>query len=778
MKIEDIQAEAESLMLEASKQGYVRDYTKILVLLKTLETDDRPSVKNIKSELYSLMALTRKRRTGEDQLYEAWLQAALTHNKSNKMANAMLAESKWQQYRDLFSDYQFPLIRETDNRTTKKKLADTYIERSSDILDTVVETLDALQKGQVVIDSMNSELLQKYDILIVILKEIETAATDLLNAAVDYEASVTGVFHTAVHFKDVKVHLETFGAVKERWESQFPEEEEQVKKKSATSSLNQLIGLHDVKKRINDFYKFLLYQKKRSGFGFISRDDISLNMVLTGNPGTGKTTLARLFAKIFHELGILPREEVIEADRAQLVGAYVGQTEENVRKLVERSLGGVLFIDEAYTLKRGDSSGNDFGQTAIDTLVSLMTSSEYAGKFSVIFAGYREEMRHFLQSNPGLRSRFPTSNFFDLPDYSLDELLRIAEEAASANDYILTEGARKILAERIEREKVDETFGNARTVKAVVMDAIFKKGAALSDSESLSILDYTTLTEDDFKIQEGYASSDPEAELEKLVGLSSIKKEMKQIEAFVKMQQLRRTHYLPHVPVQLHAVFTGNPGTGKTTVARLYSEILKRCGVLKRGHLITASRADFVAGYVGQTSIKTKKKIKEALGGVLFIDEAYSLLSGAEGDFGREVIDTLVDEMTRHNENLVVVLAGYPEEMNHLLSFNPGLRSRFKKFIHFPDYTPDELLKIIHSYAESYQYEITDDAEESIKEYLSDHRVEGNARFATNLVDEVIQTHAYRIMQKQDNPDLSLQLLQLQKKDFIDSFEKMERGER
>ncbi len=139
---------------------------------------------------------------------------------------------------------------------------------------------------------------------------------------------------------------------------------------------------------------------------------------------------------------------------------------------------------------------------------------------------------------------------------------------------------------------------------------------------------------------------------------------------------------LPNVPIQLHSVFSGNPGTGKTTVAKIFAKILKDCGLLKRGHLVIASRGDLVAGYVGQTAIKTKNKIREALGGVLFIDEAYALFRG-EKDFGKEAIDTLVDEMTKHNENLVVILAGYKEEMERFIKSNPGLESRFKKILPF-----------------------------------------------------------------------------------------------
>ena len=239
---------------------------------------------------------------------------------------------------------------------------------------------------------------------------------------------------------------------------------------------------------------------------------------------------------------------------------------------------------------------------------------------------------------------------------------------------------------------------------------------------------------------------DPQQKLNRLVGLTNVKEEVHSIISFVKMQKLRREHGLPIVPIQLHSVFTGNPGTGKTTVAKIYAELLKECGLLKRGHLIITSRADFVAGYVGQTSIKTKRKIREALGGVLFIDEAYSLLGQSSGDFGKEVIDTLVDEMTKHNENLVIVLAGYPNEMKLLLESNPGLQSRFKKFLHFADYSPIELLQIMKSYGKQFQFQLTEEAERLVLTKLENKPVEGNGRFATNLMNEAIQAQALRLM--------------------------------
>ncbi|WP_409293089.1 AAA family ATPase [Peribacillus sp. SCS-37] len=777
--LNDIKEKTELLKEEAELYGYNVNKSAVLNLLHALvqlDSEEKDTRNMLISDLYSLLALNRKTQYGEDKLFNEWIKEALRFNRSNSRANALLAETKWKKYQNIFEGFSFPLIRETDNRTTKKKQADQYIEICRKMIDSIEEAVDDLKTAKHHLDGeADSSLGVHYSKLIDYSIEIEKSVTSLLQASIEYEASITGVFHTAVHFIDVKKSLDEFMELRAGWASLFENDSAAPAPDSAMKELNELVGLKEIKRRINDFYKFLHYQKNRKEMGFVSKDELSLNMVLTGNPGTGKTTLARLFAKIFNELGVLPREEVIETDRSQLVGAFVGQTEENVRQAVERALGGVLFIDEAYSLKRADSSGNDYGQTAIDTLVSLMTSGEYAGRFSVILAGYPEEMRQFLNANPGLRSRFPSSSHFDLPDYSLDELLEIAHETAEDNDYIIVPDAEAVLSGRIEKEKVDETFGNARTVRALVMDAIFKKGSRL-DKGSGNLLQFTTLEKQDFAAAEHDQNRDPKGELDHLIGLAAIKEEISAIESFVKLQQLRRERGLPVVPVQLHAVFTGNPGTGKTTVAKLYSEILKECGMLKRGHLITASRADFVAGYVGQTAIKTKKKIREALGGVLFIDEAYSLLSSTEGDFGKEVIDTLVDEMTKHNENLVVVLAGYPEEMDRLLNVNPGLKSRFKKFIHFQDYSPDELMEIIESYAGSFQYELGEDAKEYLKDYLNHNSVEGNGRYAANLIDDTIQQHAYRIMTEQEPEGFTPDILQLKKEDFINTLEKRERG--
>ena len=241
------------------------------------------------------------------------------------------------------------------------------------------------------------------------------------------------------------------------------------------------------------------------------------------------------------------------------------------------------------------------------------------------------------------------------------------------------------------------------------------------------------------------------AELEALVGLEEVKNEVNSLINLINIRQLRKKKGLPSPDMSYHMVFTGSPGTGKTTVARLIASIYKELGVLSKGGLVEVDRSGLVAGYVGQTALKVTEVINKALGGVLFIDEAYSLSSpGAANDFGGEAIDTLVKLMEDHRDDLVVIVAGYTKEMNDFLQANTGLVSRFNKFIEFEDYNEDELIKIMYSMAEKMEMQIEDKALDKLRTYLagmneSAKRLFGNARGIRNLFEKMLVGQANRL---------------------------------
>ncbi len=252
------------------------------------------------------------------------------------------------------------------------------------------------------------------------------------------------------------------------------------------------------------------------------------------------------------------------------------------------------------------------------------------------------------------------------------------------------------------------------------------------------------------------------AELDGLIGLANVKAEVRRLTSMLQVQQIRAERGLPVIETSHHLVFTGNPGTGKTTVARLLSQIYRAVGVVAKGHLVETDRSKLVAGFVGQTAIKTLETLQSALGGMLLIDEAYALARGGDNDFGREAIDTLVKFMEDHRDDLAIVAAGYTAEMADFIDANPGLKSRFTRTISFPDYTDDELVAIFLGLGEKSQYCCSDDALARVRHFVSAEprtRGFGNARFVRNLFETAIAHQAQRVAPLSDPSDEQLTTL-------------------
>ncbi len=262
-------------------------------------------------------------------------------------------------------------------------------------------------------------------------------------------------------------------------------------------------------------------------------------------------------------------------------------------------------------------------------------------------------------------------------------------------------------------------------------------------------------------------------ELNELVGLKTVKHDVEELIGLAKVRKMREEKGMKAVPMSLHLVFSGNPGTGKTTVARILGKLYNEIGILSTGQMIETDRSGLVAGYVGQTAIKTQKKIQEAMGGILFIDEAY-MLNQKDENFGQEAIDTILKAMEDHRDEFIVIVAGYTQLMKEFVESNPGLKSRFNKFFEFPDYTNEELQEIFELQCKKYQYKLTEEADKAVREEiirLEEAKGENfaNAREVRNLFEKIIANQAARVSSLEDVDEETLSTITID--DLTDKFE-------
>ncbi|MFN0201192.1 MAG: AAA family ATPase [Bacteroidia bacterium] len=556
----------------------------------------------------------------------------------------------------------------------------------------------------------------------------------------------------------------------------------------ALTELNELIGLEPIKDKIREYAQYLNFLKVRKEKGLDDLQAISLHAVFTGNPGTGKTTVARLLGQIYKRLGLLTKGHVHEVDRADLVGEYIGQTAPKVKEAIKKARGGILFIDEAYSLARAGEDSKDYGKEVLEILIKEMSDGK--GDLAVIVAGYPREMNTFLQSNPGLKSRFNIR--YDFPDYTPQELYAIAELAAKKRGITFGEGVDTMLYQKLVNafRGRDRSFGNARYVFSLIDEAKMEMGLRMMRSPDLAALtkeDISTVSAEDvqkvFIASAGKRPHIPEdagllqealEELKGMTGLSNVKLEVNELVKLVRFYQDTGKDVMNKF--SLHSVFMGNPGTGKTTVARIMGKILKALGVLERGELIEVDKAALVAGYTGQTAIKTDEIIEKAKGSVLFIDEAYSLSSGHQGDFGHEAIEILLKRMEDLRGEFVVVVAGYPDRMKEFLESNPGLKSRFDRKFDFQDYNANELMEIALHLLKEEGLEPDDDAKEHLLTYFKHLHAErnkyfGNGRAVRKVVEKAIRNQHLRLANL-TKEERTIQMLNQLTVDDVKEFDK------
>jgi SpoVK/Ycf46/Vps4 family AAA+-type ATPase len=539
----------------------------------------------------------------------------------------------------------------------------------------------------------------------------------------------------------------------------------------AMAELDAMVGLAGVKEQMRQVIAFVQATAMRARGG-LPVDKPMHHFVFLGPPGTGKTTVARIIAKLYYAYGLLDMPNVIEAQRADLVGEYLGATAIKTNELIDSALGGVLFIDEAYSLANdGEGQADRFGSEAVQAL--LKRAEDDRDQLIVILAGYDRQMEEFLASNPGLNSRFPLRIKF--AGYSPAEMMALARAALAQRGESLSPDALPALAHMLDdvgRRRLGDELGNGRFVRNLLEKAGQARDArVMAERAEPSQNDLLTLEAGDLMQAfaeltarfRGYAEvptlDSALAELDQLIGLEPVKRQVHEITAQLQVAQRRGRQGLTSQPPARHFVFTGPPGTGKTTVARILGRIFAALGLLVRPEVVEAHRADLVGEHLGSTAIKTGKLIDSALGGVLFIDEAYSLYNEgyAGGDaFGAEAVATLLKRAEDDRDRLVIVLAGYTADMDRFLRSNPGLASRFGVRVVFPSYPPDQLAKIAEVIAEQAGDSFDPDAlpvlERIFTEACEYGRIDelGNGRFARSLFERACAARDLRVAELGD----------------------------
>ena len=523
------------------------------------------------------------------------------------------------------------------------------------------------------------------------------------------------------------------------------------------AELDSLVGLEEVKSEVRKIVNLAKVNEARRAQG-LKVPPMTYHMVFTGNPGTGKTTVARIVARAFRALGIAKTGQLVETDRSGLVGRYEGETAVKTNAKIDEAIGGILFVDEAYQLVGGEN--DDYGKEAIATLLKRMEDDR--DRLIVIAAGYTDEMRDFLDANSGLRSRFP--RMIEFADYTAPELAAIFRSMAKKNEFALAPDLDAGLDAAIAKltAKRDRTFGNARFVRQLFEDATARQATRLAESGELDAEALKTLALADLSAGERKEDirapkiEDVLAELDSLVGLQPVKDEVRRLVATVRANKLRAEKGLENnVTMSYNFVFTGNPGTGKTTVARILGKAFRALGVLERANFVETDRSGLVAKYEGQTAAKTNKLIDSAAGGILFIDEAYQLNQGENDQYGAEAVATLLKRMEDARGSMVVIIAGYKEEMKRFMAINSGLESRFNRTVEFPDYSAKELAEVYRSMAKKAKYRLSDDTERWLLPYISmltEKRDKnfGNARWARNLFEKSVERQSLRVTELPD----------------------------
>lgn len=552
--------------------------------------------------------------------------------------------------------------------------------------------------------------------------------------------------------------------------TQQPKKLEQLQKtnsdnnsiKSLFEEFDNLVGLHNLKQSLRDFISYLEFVKERKAKGIETNENISANCIFLGNPGTGKTTVARILGRFFKAIGLLKNGHVIEVDRASLIGEYIGETAQKTEKVINQALGGILFIDEAYSLKR-DKYSNDFGQEAIDIILKRM--EDYKDKFFVIAAGYPELMEKFINSNPGLKSRFTHHFYFD--DYNSSELAEIFKIFSEKEKYSFNEDAEKFLIEKLDSliDNTDGSFGNARFIRNLFSETkieLSKRYHLLEDEEkdfnslnTILISDIQSAWLNINNRNNSVVKSNEKIdryvnEINNLVGLSSVKTTFNRIIASIKVDKLKSEKSISSVHKTYNSIFIAEPGSGTSTVARLFAKSLFASNKLSKGQLIEIDSSLFSGLSKLDAYLTMDELFKKLSGNVILVNDVTASLQCLK-HFSDSLLQYFLKKLYLMNDEVTAILSGTREEIEIIIESFPVLESQFPNKFEFEPYTNRQLLEIALSICQKKNYQLDEGAWQQLLELIDEMR-QGknrnfyNARSIKELLNRAISIQEDRIL--------------------------------
>lgn len=510
----------------------------------------------------------------------------------------------------------------------------------------------------------------------------------------------------------------------------------------ALEKISSMPGNTNFKKEVGSIVKFVDISKQLNSFG--DMPVFPYHFVFKGEAGIDHVMPAKLMTEVFYHLGIIKNRKFTILNIPEDGNEYSGI---NFEGCIEVEETGVVLIEGIFDCEEGNINPNK----VLGKLAEKM--NQYKGKVIFIISHYnREDNDVFFKTLIDAIQTNTNYRLLEFPPLNDHELAELIESTAKKSGCSISLEAVKLIMKNVKALPGPKGFNIENSVNNIIEKAFSDKVfSLLNNNESdVSILSHLDIQDLGFLNQPQVPKNiikNPISELDGMIGLPDVKNRVRQICNVLTVRKKKKDHGIQSNPICLHMQFTGNPGTGKTTVARIMGKIFKDLGFLSSGHFIELTRNDLIGEYIGQTTPKVKKALKRSKGGIMFIDEAYSLYQSSENDYGYEAVSELIKGMEDLKDDMVVIFAGYPKEMEKMVNMNPGLRDRIAFTIEFPDYTPDELIRIFMKMCEDNSYTLTEDALVELKSLISklyNSRSEnfGNARIIRKIFErlEIIQS--------------------------------------